>query len=82
MEAGAGIPLDPANRAVIEAAVRLLAEAGAVVEPVPAFLTQAMLDGLDLFWRQRASLDIEALDEDRRAGCCPSSATGRRADGM
>ncbi len=30
-----------------------------------------MLDGLDLFWRQRASLDIEALDEDRRARVLP-----------
>ncbi|TGD96628.1 amidase [Methylobacterium nonmethylotrophicum] len=71
MEAGAGLPLDPANRAVVEAAARLLAEAGAVVEPVPAFLTQAMLDGLDLFWRQRASLDIEALEEARRARVLP-----------
>lgn len=71
MEAGAGLPLDPANRAVIEAAARLLAEAGAIVEPVPAFLTPSMLDGLDLFWRQRASLDIEALDENRRARVLP-----------
>lgn len=71
MEAGAGLPLDPANRAVIEAAARLLGEAGAIVEPVPPFLTQAMLDGLDLFWRQRASLDIEALDEARRARVLP-----------
>ncbi|QRE77518.1 amidase [Methylobacterium aquaticum] len=71
MEAGAGLPLDPANRAVIEAAARLLAEAGAIVEPVPAFLTPSMLDGLDLFWRQRASLDIEALDEGRRARVLP-----------
>lgn len=71
MESGAGLPLDPGNRAVVEAALRLLAEAGAVVEPVPAFLTQGMLDGLDLFWRQRASLDIEALDEARRARVLP-----------
>ncbi|UHC17549.1 amidase [Methylobacterium currus] len=71
MESAAGLPLDPANRAVVEAAVRLLAEAGAIVDPVPAFLSQAMLDGLDLFWRQRASLDIEALDEARRARVLP-----------
>ncbi|MET7243746.1 amidase [Methylobacterium sp. EM32] len=71
MESGAGLPLDPGNRAVVEQAVRLLAEAGAVIEPVPAFLTQGMLDGLDLFWRQRASLDIEALDEARRARVLP-----------
>ncbi|AWN52026.1 amidase [Methylobacterium sp. 17Sr1-1] len=71
MESGAGLPLDPGNRAVIEAAVRLLTEAGAIVEPVPAYLSQKMLDGLDLFWRQRASLDIEALDEARRARVLP-----------
>jgi aspartyl-tRNA(Asn)/glutamyl-tRNA(Gln) amidotransferase subunit A len=71
MDTAAGLPLDPGNRAVVEGAVRLLTEAGATVEPIPAFLTQAMLDGLDLFWRQRASLDIEALDEARRARVLP-----------
>ncbi|KMO35246.1 amidase [Methylobacterium aquaticum] len=85
MDTAAGLPLDPANRAVVEAAVRLLAEAGAVIEPVPAFLTQEMLDGLDLFWRQRASLDIDALDEARRARVLPFirdwAAGGRNASG-
>ncbi|GJD52927.1 Acylamidase [Methylobacterium crusticola] len=71
LEAGAGLPLDPAVRAVVEAAARLLAQAGAVVVPVAPVLTPAMLEGLDLFWRQRAWLDIAALDEDRREAVLP-----------
>ncbi len=71
VEPGAGLPLDPAVRRVTEAAAGLLAEAGAIVEPVAPILTPAMLHGLDLFWRQRAVLDIDALDAERRAAVLP-----------
>ncbi|MEH3145834.1 MAG: amidase [Methylobacterium frigidaeris] len=71
VEPGAGLPLDPVVRRVIEAAAGLLTEAGAVVEPIAPILTPTMLHGLDLFWRQRAFLDIEALDAERRAAVLP-----------
>ncbi|WP_324617343.1 amidase [Microvirga alba] len=71
MEAGIGIALDPEVRACIEATVKAFAEAGAIIEEVPAFVTREMLDGLDDFWRQRAWMDIGALNEENRALVLP-----------
>ncbi|ACL56633.1 amidase [Methylobacterium nodulans] len=71
LDAGVGLPLAPAVRAVVEEAGKRLAASGAVVEPVAPFLTRTMLDGLDTFWRQRAWSDIGALDPDRRAAVLP-----------
>ncbi|ACA15018.1 Amidase [Methylobacterium sp. 4-46] len=70
-EAGVGLPVDPAVAAVIEDAAARLAAAGARVEPVAPFLTRAMLDGLDTFWRERAWSDIGALAPERRAAVLP-----------
>ncbi|MGO4571600.1 amidase [Microvirga sp. 2TAF3] len=71
MEPGIGIALDPEVRACIEAAVRAFADAGAVIEEVPPFITREMLDGLDDFWRQRAWMDIGALSDEQRARVLP-----------
>jgi aspartyl-tRNA(Asn)/glutamyl-tRNA(Gln) amidotransferase subunit A len=71
MEAGLGMDLDPEVRAVVEEAAVALEGAGAVVEPVPPFLTRAMLDGLDDFWRQRAWTDIGRLPEAERSRILP-----------
>src|SRR5439155_11945235 len=49
----------------------LFEQAGATVEPVQPFMTRAMIDGMDDFWRMRAWLDIAALDESRRARVLP-----------
>src|SRR5687767_6147089 len=53
MDAGVGMPLDPEVRASIDNAAKAFADAGAIVEAMPAFITREMLDGLDDFWRQR-----------------------------
>jgi aspartyl-tRNA(Asn)/glutamyl-tRNA(Gln) amidotransferase subunit A len=71
LDAGVGLPVAPETRAAIERAARLLADAGARVEEVPPFLTRAMLDGLDRFWRQRAWADIGALPQERREKVLP-----------
>ena len=71
MEAGLGMPLDPEVRAALDGAARAFAAAGARVEPVAPFLTREMLDGLDVFWRQRAWADIGALDEERQDSILP-----------
>ncbi|HEY8383269.1 MAG TPA: amidase [Microvirga sp.] len=63
MEAGLGLPLDPEVRAIVEDSARAFEAAGAVVEPMPAFLTREMLDGLDRFWRARAWADLGALSK-------------------
>jgi aspartyl-tRNA(Asn)/glutamyl-tRNA(Gln) amidotransferase subunit A len=71
LDAGWGLPLDPQVRAVVEAAARAFAAAGAIVEPLAPFTTRAMIDGLDRFWRQRAWLDIAAWPADRQSRVLP-----------
>ena len=61
LEAGAGLPVEPEIINTIEAAVRLFAEAGAILTPIKPFFTQAMLDGMDRFFRQRAWLDLAEI---------------------
>ena len=71
LDAGCGDPPSPSVRAAVEHAARDFERAGAVVEPLPPFLTQEMLDGLDRFWRTRALVDIEALTREQRAAVLP-----------
>ena len=53
LDAGAGTPTEPAVRAAVEAAARVFEAGGAVIEPVAPWLTPAMLDGFDTFFRTR-----------------------------
>jgi aspartyl-tRNA(Asn)/glutamyl-tRNA(Gln) amidotransferase subunit A len=71
LDAGWGQAVQPAVRACIEAAARAFEAAGAVVEPLAPFMTRAMVDGLDRFWRTRAWQDIAALPPERRARVLP-----------
>ena len=45
--------------------------AGAFIEPVGPLFRQNMLDGLDLFWRTRSLIEIDALAPERRARVLP-----------
>ena len=71
LEAGCGSPTSAPTRAALEAAALDFAAAGAVVEPLPPFLTQDMLDGLDRFWRMRALADFRTTPPERRAKILP-----------
>ncbi len=71
LEAGWGLAVQPAVRAAVEAAARLFEAAGAIVEPMAAFSTRAMIDGMDAFWRFRSWLDISALPAERRNKVLP-----------
>jgi aspartyl-tRNA(Asn)/glutamyl-tRNA(Gln) amidotransferase subunit A len=71
MDAGFGLAVEPETAAIIEGAARLLGEAGAIVTPVGPPLTRAMIDGLDLFWRQRAWGEIGILPPDRQRKVLP-----------
>jgi aspartyl-tRNA(Asn)/glutamyl-tRNA(Gln) amidotransferase subunit A len=71
LDAGFGMPAEPEVVAAVEAAARALAAAGAVVEPVGPFLTPAMLDGLDRFWRARSWSDICRLSPECRDRVLP-----------
>jgi aspartyl-tRNA(Asn)/glutamyl-tRNA(Gln) amidotransferase subunit A len=70
-DAGWGLPVDPEIARAVDAAARAFATAGARVEPVAPFMTRAMIDGMDDFWRMRAWLDIAALPQARRARVLP-----------
>ena len=71
LDAGWGMALDGQVRAVIEDAARRFESAGAIVEPMPAFMTREMADGMDRFWRMRSWLDISALPAERRERVLP-----------
>lgn len=71
LDAGWGLPAQPEVRTAIEAAARTFEAAGAIVTPIAPFMTRAMIDGIDDFWRTRSWLDISALPEVRRAKVLP-----------
>ncbi len=71
LEAGCGVKPSAEVRAAVERAARDFEAAGARVEPLAPFLTQAMLDGLDHFWRTRALIDMNALAPEKRALVLP-----------
>ena len=71
LDAGCGDKPKEKVRREIERAARDLEAAGAIVEPLAPFLTQAMLDGLDRFWRMRSLIDLDALPAEKRAKVLP-----------
>ena len=83
MDAGWGLAVEPEVRAAVEAAARLFEAAGAIVTPIAAFMTRAMIDGIDDFWRTRSWLDISALPAARRAKVLPYiTAWARGGEGL
>ena len=83
LEAGCGLAVEPEVRAAVEHAARLFEHAGAVVVPMKPFMTQAMLDGMDHFWRMRSHIDMKALPPSKKAKVLPYlQAWGDSAAGM
>jgi len=82
LDAGCGDPPTAEVGAAVERAARDLEAAGAIVEPLAPFLTQAMLDGLDRFWRMRSLIDLRALPREKRDKVTPfiRAWTGSAAD--
>ena len=71
LDAGWGQPVDAEIHAAVNAAANAFEAVGAIVEPVPPFMTRAMADGMDAFWRMRCWLDISALPVERQARVLP-----------
>ena len=71
LDAGCGLPVEDEVRAAVEHAARLFEQAGAQVSLMQPFMTQAMLDGMDHFWRMRSYTDLQALPEAQRAKVLP-----------
>ncbi len=67
LDAGCGLPVEAEVRAAVEHAARLFEQAGAQVSLMQPFMTQAMLDGMNHFWRMRSYTDLQALPEAQRA---------------
>lgn len=64
-EAGCGTPASAEVIAAVERAADVLRDAGADIIPVEPFLTPAMLDGLDRFWRVRFREETRHLPTER-----------------
>ena len=71
LDAGCGLPVEDEVRAAVEHAARLFEQAGARVTLMQPFMTQAMLDGMDHFWRMRSYTDMQALPEAQRSLVLP-----------
>ena len=71
LDAGCGLPVEPAIRAAVERAAARFEAAGAVVEPMRPFMTQTMLDGMDHLWRMRSHVDLQALAPAQRDKVLP-----------
>lgn len=79
LDAGLGIPVQPAVKDAVQRAARLFEAAGAIIEPVKPFMTQAMADGLNTFFQSRAYADFAAMPPERQAKVLPYIATWCRA---
>jgi aspartyl-tRNA(Asn)/glutamyl-tRNA(Gln) amidotransferase subunit A len=75
LDAGWGLPVQPAVRAAVEGAARRFEAAGARVEPLPPLAPREalrqMADGINRFWRMRAHVDMAALPPQRRERVLP-----------
>ena len=71
LDAGCGLPVEPAIRVAVAHAAQLLATHGAEVLPVAPFMTPELLDGLDHFWRMRSLVDLDALPASTREAVLP-----------
>ncbi|WP_240654124.1 amidase [Streptomyces sp. AcE210] len=71
LDAGCGEPADAETVAAVGRAAEVFEAAGAVVEPIEPFMTQDLLDDLDLFWRVRSWNDFRALAPEARRRVLP-----------
>ena len=71
LDAGCGMPVDPQIQAAVQRAADLFERAGAVVQPMKAFMTPSLLDGMDHAWRMRSHLDLNALKRQQRSLVLP-----------
>ncbi len=71
LDGGWGLAVDPEISHAVRAAAHLFERQGAQVAELAPYITRAMIDGLDHFWRMRSHLDIAALPAERRARILP-----------
>lgn len=89
LDAGCGGPTDPIVQAAIEKCAHTFEVGGAVVERLTPFMSQELLNALDLFWRVRSWVDYRGLGQEARnkvlpyvASWCTSGSDTSGADMM
>ncbi|MGU3573906.1 amidase [Brucellaceae bacterium C25G] len=86
LDAGFGETVQPQVQAAVEAAAKLFADAGAIIEPVAPFLNRTMIDGLDRFWRARSWNDVSKMSRENQEKILPYifawTETAKELDGM
>src|SRR5690606_13841254 len=85
-EPGYGVDPEPEVVGVVRSVAERLEAAGAELVEVGPWLTQDVLDGINLFWQARSWADFARLDEDAQARVLPYIADwvrrGSKADGV
>jgi aspartyl-tRNA(Asn)/glutamyl-tRNA(Gln) amidotransferase subunit A len=71
LEAGCGEPVEPEIITAVTAVADVFQEAGACVDPVAPFMSQELIDDLNLFWKVRSWRDFHALPADRKRRVLP-----------
>ena len=71
LDAGAGMAVDDEVAGAVRAAAETLEDAGAHIEPIGPLITDAMLAGLDRFWRMRSLRDLRALPPENQERMLP-----------
>lgn len=71
LDAGWGLAPTAAIVGAMQASARLIEQAGASIAPLKPFTTPEMAAGIDLFWRVRSWVDINALPPARRDKVLP-----------
>ncbi len=71
LDAGAGLATDPEVAGAVQSAALTLGDAGAHIEPIGPLITDAMLSGLDHFWRMRSLRDLRALPPENQERLLP-----------
>ena len=71
LDAGCGMAVDPRIVIAIQNAAKLFETAGAIIEPMGPFMTAAMLEGVDHFFRMRSCIDMDNLSVEARAKVLP-----------
>lgn len=71
LDAGFGQEAGAETLTAVQGAAALLADAGATIVPIAPFLTRAMIDGLDRFWRARGYEDVSRLPPEQQAKILP-----------
>ena len=71
VDAGAGMATDPEVADAAQSAAAALGDAGAGIAPIGPLITDAMLNGLDRFWRMRSLRDLRALPPENQERMLP-----------